>query len=139
MKPRIVPALRIKLAALLALVALLLPATSIGRVLTLCKMSGRMGATCCCHGTAHQHASKKVQPAKAERPGCCEQRLTKTTQVLTAQSELNLPTSHAVLVAELSLPEVSEPPTALSEVPRVARGPPPLGPPLYLKHCSFLI
>ncbi|MCA9644646.1 MAG: hypothetical protein H6718_27570 [Polyangiaceae bacterium] len=132
-------ALRVKLAALLALVALLLPATSVGRVLTLCKMSGRMGASCCCHGDAHQRAAKKPQPAKAERPGCCEQRLTKTTQVLSAQSEADLPPSQAVLVAELSLPEASEPRLEVEEVPRVARGPPPLGPPLYLKNCSFLI
>ncbi|MEZ4230532.1 MAG: hypothetical protein R3B89_15260 [Polyangiaceae bacterium] len=134
--------LRVKLAALLALAALLLPATSLGRVLTLCKMSGRLGETCCCHGSGHREALKvgklDVQRAKAKRPGCCEQRLTRATQILTSQPEVDVPVVQAVLIAELTLPELSEPHAGTVSLRPMARGPPPLGPPLYIRHCSLL-
>ncbi len=139
---RTVSALRVKLAVLLALAVFLLPATSLGRVLTFCKMSGRLGQTCCCHGADHQVRLRvpklAAEPTQAKRPGCCEQRLTKSAQILTAQTEVSAPVPSGVLIAELSVPEVCEREPVNVTVPRAARGPPPLGPPLYIRNCSLL-
>lgn len=131
---------RIKLATVLALMVWLLPATSLGRVLTYCNMSGRLGETCCCHGDEHVKPSKvEKRPQMAKRPGCCEQRLIQGAQGVTAhQPEGQVPVMPGVLIAELSLSEIQAPAPQLSWVPRLARGPPPLGPPLYIRYCSLL-
>lgn len=136
--------LRHRLIAALTLALLLLSSTAFGRVATFCKMAGRTVGSCCCHHTAtaelpKRSVGKAASAPTARRAACCEQRTAKSSQVpASLGGEVTQGPPPAVVVTELA--EVASTWSVQTQhvVPRVARGPPRHGPPLYIEHCALL-
>ena len=137
----ILPVLRRFVALLLAL-ALFAPGSAFGRVLYACSMSGKVSAgRCCCHKASHRQATdaRPAQPAKVDRPGCCETQDHRRAALSAATSVVDV---QVLAAAPTQLLPAIEPDADASNVlrppPHVARGPPP-GSPVYVVNCSLLI
>ena len=125
--------------ALVMACAVAVPAIGMGQLLYFCTMSGDVGPHCGCHHDAH--ADTIDGPSLTTAP-CCE---------LVGAEELVPPIRVEVIAPELETPQfVALPlqsgrhipvraPTRLA-LPHGPRGPPPdTGPPIFIKHCSYLI
>ena len=133
-----------RLVALLLALVLFAPASSFGRILSSCGMSGRVTAgACCCHRAKAQaqraEQAAGTRPAAAvERPSCCK---------VDDNRRAGLPAS--VVLADVTVLAASatelvpavEPRSLLSEQvswrAHSIRGPPPLG--VFVTNCSLLI
>jgi hypothetical protein len=138
----ILPVLRRFVALLLAL-ALFAPGSAFGRVLYACSMSGKVSAgRCCCHQAESKKGTdqaRPTQPAKVERPGCCETQDHRRVALRAATSVVDL---QVLAAAPTGLVPAIGPAANASHVlrphPLAARGPPP-GSPVYVVNCSLLI
>ena len=129
-----------RLLALFVSFALLLPAGTLGSVLYVCRMTGETGPSCCCM------AKRSVAKAKAakrspsiRRSGCCDAKVTAGAErpASTIAPDFQVPPPSLVgrLPVELS---VAFAPREWLVIAERARGPPPLGEPLYLENCALL-
>jgi hypothetical protein len=133
-----------RLTALLLALALFAPASSFGRILYSCGMSGRVTAgACCCHrAKAHaQHAELAAgqRPApQAESPGCCKVDDNRRAAV---PASLVLADVTVLAASAVALLPAFEPRAVTSEqvswLAHSIRGPPPLG--VFVTNCSLLI
>jgi len=130
--------------ALLLALALFAPASSFGRVLYSCAMSGRVTAgACCCHRAKAQARRAEANAgarsaAQLESPGCCKVDDNRRAVVPALLMEGDVSVLAASTVAWLP---AFEPRSLRSErarwLARSIRGPPPLA--LFVTHCSLLI
>lgn len=121
-------------AALVALLVLVLvPTTALARVVSICSMSGRAVATkCCCE-------PERDSPVNAlERADCCR---TYANDAKAAASSVVAPVDVAPAAVLTRLPAIifhGLTARAGVDLAARARGPPPLGPPIYLRVCRNL-
>ncbi len=133
-----------RLMALLLALVLLAPASSFGRILYSCGMSGRVSAGACCCQRAKAEAQRAEQvagqrpSAQAQRPDCCkvdDNRRAAVSGSLVGSDATVLPASPVALLPAF------EPRSLISEqvswLAHSIRGPPPLG--VYVTNCSLLI
>ena len=129
--------LRLQVIALFAGVALLLPEAAFARAHFFCRMMDRvLESACCCDDGA---ATVDVG-AKAQVPDCCARVTPPSRSVAPSASDVTVSVPEAAIVAVV--PEAVRTPLFVRDwgaAEKLARGPPPLGPPLFLTHCSFLI
>jgi hypothetical protein len=126
----------LRLLAVVAALALALPAFAWSSGRFLCQMTGRVGAACCC-AKAHAKSAEHVVPA-VQQKSCCE-RVDVAAPVLApalheAQTDgwVSLPAEVMALVV-IELPRI-----APVEQPRLARAP-PQDLALFLQNCALLI
>lgn len=123
-----------RLLALLLAFATLAPSGVLASVLYLCHMDGAYQTEQCCPGKKHKHSDA---PQLKQRD-CCERLVTELDQ---PPGTLNPSVSLDHLAAVASSP-IGLLPSDLevARVPSPGHGdPPPVGPPLFVKVCSFLI
>jgi hypothetical protein len=134
-----------KVLALLLALSLFVPASSFGKVLYSCAMSGKVSrGGCCCqraklHEAALERARGLLPAAKAERPECCkaEEQRGGTAPSLLDEGGAKVPAAALVGLLPVELPEQ----LAAEQVGLRAtqiRGP-PRGDPIFVRHCSLLI
>ncbi len=128
---------RFQMLALLAALALLLAGSALGSPHYLCHMTGRVTADCCCASTDAVDDAGCIPKAA---PGDCCELLTPPTG---AQANRDASPSDAIQPAALAaiLPEpIYVFPGALAPtfVAKRSRGPPLVGPPLFIAHCALL-
>ena len=130
--------LRLHVLVITLVEGLLVPVTAFARVLSLCNMGGRTGKACCCQHSEPESAHCKT-PA-IDRAACCKDVTSHAEKASAVQAGAASDVPPAVLL-EL-LPAIVRIEWALAEsksfAPR-ARGPPPLGPPIFLRNCAILI
>ena len=107
-----------------------------------CRMTGNEGPSCCCMA---KRAAKAKLAKQAKRPptirgnGCCDLKVTAGAErpASTIAPDLQIPPAAVVgrLPVELSVAIAPHESLVIAER---ARGPPPLGAPLYLENCAFL-
>jgi hypothetical protein len=124
--------------AWLAVVALLVSSGAAASTRYLCRMTGRVVATCCCATEGSSRATRA--PQQARPADCCEKIVTAARSGATGIRAQFDGISGPSWVATLP-PYAYAPLTAqLVGVPvRSARAPPAAGPPLFIAHCAFLI
>ena len=134
-----------RLLGLLLVLVLFAPASSFGRVLYSCGMSGKLSTDgCCCQKAKLREARAEAaaglrRQAKAERPSCCTAEQQRGAAVSASLVEAEAPISTASSATLLPI----EPPVALvaaqqSFRARSIRGP-PLGERVFIDNCAFLI
>lgn len=128
---------RARIVAFLTAVLVLLPVGLSAHARYFCRAMDRVMDSCCCaDGSALDTASSE---AEARTPDCCV-RLEQGALPTAARSDVAKPISALVLLVA-SAPNV--PPAAASDQLGCAFNRPPAvparGPPLFLKHCVFLI
>lgn len=126
-----------RLLSLILCALLLVPGAALARAASYCKMSGRVGRGCCCK---HVEPDAKQAPRGPEvsRPPCCE-KLAVPDEGKATDIAPDFTVSAAALVALLPVPwHFGSAPRSLTHIPAQARGPPPLGPPIYLANCVLL-
>src|SRR5438046_2710010 len=130
--------LRLRLVALFAGVALLLPEAAFARTHYFCRMMDRvLESACCCDGDGSQNVDIG---AKVEAPDCCARVTPPSRSVAPNAPDVTVSVPEASIVTVLTGPVGAPLPARdLGTSEKLARGPPPLGPPLFLTHCSFLI
>ncbi len=123
--------------ALVMAILLAVPASGLGQLLFFCTMTGEVGPKCCC-----QHEVEHIEGPSLSTAPCCE--------VVSAES-LVLPTRVEVQAPQFEVAQLADLPFKPSDRTRVrastrlvlplgSRGPPPdTGPPIFIKHCSYLI
>ncbi len=130
---------RARLLALVAAATLLMPASALAQVVYLCKMTGAIGERCCC--SSAKDAAPQAAPSHpaVERPDCCELQLQASRDAVASAAQTMPSVGPAVLVSTLTIEELVDRggTDELSGAPQ-ARGPPSIGPPLYLENCSLL-
>ena len=130
--------LRLHVLVITLVAGLLVPVTAFARVLSLCNMGGRTGKACSARKGDAKFAHSKT-PA-IDRAACCKDVTSHAEKASAVQAGAASDVPPAVLL-EL-LPAIVRIEWALAEsksfAPR-ARGPPPLGPPIFLRHRSILI
>lgn len=130
---------RVRIVALLVGLATLLPSAAFARPHYFCRMMDRVMASPCCAAELHRRpVAARTNELRAT--DCC-MRVGATRSDATPLARFD---EGIVPVAALAarLPELDYSPPAVREVATPssrARAPPPLGPPLYLAHCSLLI
>jgi hypothetical protein len=136
--------LRLRVVALLVSLATVLPSTAFARVHYFCRMMDRVMDSPCCES---ERAAARLPPREdivvheeARAPDCCLRVEASRTGVAPGP-RYSLPVViSAALVATLSRSVFTLPPASTVDAHfEDARGPPPLGPPLFLAHCSLLI
>lgn len=130
--------LRLRLFALLATVALLLPGGALAKSAYFCRLMDRVGPTCCCEEARTEHARHATGP-ELRGTGCCE-RLTVPDRATAANpNDTGLDVGATPLSALIPVPlhDVSSARVGAVPPPQ-ARAPPAVGPPLFLAHCAFL-
>ena len=130
--------IRLRIFATLAVLALLLPEASFARVRYFCRMMDRVSASgCCCkHGGS---VAVEGQP-EARRPDCCARVTPPSRGVAPSVPDTTIPVPAAALATTIAEPTHAPPRTStVAFTPKLARGPPPVGPPLFIAHCSYLI
>jgi len=131
--------LRHQVLALLVGVAIVLPSTVFARAHYFCHMMDRVMASPCCEAE-HEATAISRQGQEVRAPDCCVRVDPSARKVApsTRTYEVTVPTLAlaATIVDRVYVPlRGREVGTTL----RQARAPPPLGPPLFVAHCSFLI
>jgi len=130
--------IRLRIVALLAGLALLLPEASFARAHYFCRMMDRVMASACCCGTGDT-VEVQGQP-EVRRPDCCARVTPASRSVAPSTPDTTIPVPAAALAAIIAEPLHDPPPAATVGVrPKLARGPPPVGPPLFIVHCAYLI
>jgi hypothetical protein len=133
-----------RLTALLLALVLLAPASSFGRILYSCGMTGRVTAGACCCQRAKAKAQQAEQAAgqrrsaQVENAGCCKtddnRRAAVTGSLLVVDAAVPSATAVALVPA-------FEPGALMSEqvswLAHSIRGPPPLA--VFVSNCSLLI
>jgi len=129
---------RIRIVTLLVGLVLVLPSTAFGRAHYLCRMMDRVVASPCCADDRDEDQIQEQQQARA--PDCCV-RIAPSARAVAPSVR-----AAAVLVPGAALAAIAGEPTYvpargrdLGAATPQARAPPPLGPPLFLTHCSLLI
>lgn len=103
----------------------------------LCSMSGERRATRCC---GHDDGGHTEQGAELERPICCEIERKPTNVPPPLATDVGEMQELAGALALRQERDSAQVPSPQVFVATLARGPPPgLGPPPYLRHCTFLI
>jgi len=126
-----------RLTALVLALAMLAPSGAFGAVLYLCQMDGQAHTSCCC-----KTSDEAAEPcATIERESCCDVQVTKGEQVPAkldhVAPQIELAPFAAVIPAQWRGPQPTQPGLLL---PLGARVPPPgVGPPVYIRNCSYLI
>ncbi len=123
-----------RLFALLLAFATLAPSGVLASVLYLCHMDGKYQSEQCCPKKKQKHSEL---PQLTQRE-CCEKLVTELDQ-LPGTLNPSISLEHMAAVSELPVGAL---PVALEarRVPDPGHGdPPPIGPPVYVKVCSFLI
>jgi hypothetical protein len=131
--------LRVQLIAVLTAVAVLLPGGALGRTRFFCHMMNRVVATCCCDGDSKEDGASSCE-VRVRSTDCCE-RLSAAarTPTLKALGTENISVPAAAVTAAVLTPVYVFPRTIASvSLPRQARAPPIVGPPLFLAKCSLL-
>lgn len=133
-----------RLTALLLALVLFAPASSFGRILYSCGMTGRVTAgACCCHrakGKVHEAelASGQSPAAKAESPGCCKvddnRRAALTASLLLTDGTVFAAAPLGLVPAHEARALTSE---QVSWLAHAIRGPPPA--PAFVTNCRWLI
>lgn len=125
-----------RLLSLLVSLALLLPAGTLGSVLYVCRMTGDTGKSCCCAKRAAEQANR--QPS-IQGAGCCDTKITAAAERPScppaADFHVAPPAFVTRLPVELGLTVPLPDSPAMAER---ARGPPRIGPPVYLENCALL-
>jgi len=124
--------MRSRLLRIALTVLLLIPALGGSSLAYICEMDGQIRRECCCdHG-----AAKKSDCHKVEKRGCCDVRstgsdpLTQSTRTVTTQH------SPAAVTLTATIADIASLATCRSTGPSpdcIANGPP-----IFLRHCSFL-
>jgi hypothetical protein len=129
---------RTRLLAVIAALTLLAPASALAKVVYLCKMSGSIGPRCCCAHADETPETPASGPA-VDRPSCCEAQVQSARDAVASAADQLPPVGPAVLVTTLTFEELAERARASATLhaPQ-ARGPPAVGPPVYLENCSLL-
>jgi hypothetical protein len=131
--------MRVLRAEFLALLAalLLLAGTALAGPQYLCRMSGRVLAGCCC-ASNQEHKAPNCEPAVVAGD-CCERLAPRDrSQVTRSATGENVPP--AALSVLLPEPVYAFPAAVLaSAVVEQSRGPPLIGPPIFVAKCAFLI
>ncbi|HTA89649.1 MAG TPA: hypothetical protein VK745_08745 [Polyangiaceae bacterium] len=130
--------LRLQILALLAVVAVLVSSGAAASTHYLCRMTGRVVATCCC---ASEGSSRATHAPQQARPAdCCEKIVTAARAGMTSTRAWFDGISGPSLVA--TLPPYGYAPLNAQIVGmpvRSARAPPAGRPALFIVHCAFLI
>lgn len=127
---------RLQIIALFAVLAILLSGAAAAQIRYRCLMSGRIFDACCCSKAGVPPAGNR--PVEVRAPGCCEKVVSAARAGATAtlDVEQSLPATVAA-----SVPFRIDPlprPSVETHVVWRDRAPPAIGPPLFIKHCSFL-
>jgi hypothetical protein len=130
--------LRAQLIAVLTVLAVLLPGSAFARAQYFCRMMDRVVATCCCDADSGHRDGPSC--AVQVRPTDCCEKITTGTRSATLKAisnELSIPS--AAIASTVPAP-VHLFPRAVEGLilPRQARAPPGVGPPLFIVHCSLL-
>jgi hypothetical protein len=129
---------RLRIVALVTSVALLLPESAFARAHYFCVMMDRViESACCCGNSDSDHVEGR---AEVSRPDCCARVAPPSRSAAPSAPDTTIPVPAAALVATVAEPVYTPPPVStVGTTPKLARGPPPVGPPLFVVHCSFLI
>lgn len=142
---RSLPGLPRRLFALLLALSLFVPASSVGKVLYSCAMSGKVSSgPCCCHrAKVREAAQERAQglgaTAKAERPECCkaEEHRSGTAPSVVDDGGAKVPAAALVGLLPVELPSRLEAERFRFRLTQ-SRGP-PRGDPIFATNCAFLI
>jgi hypothetical protein len=133
-------AVRAKLLALLAVLALLLPGGAQARAQYYCQMARQVVASCCCEDDAASGAASSAQaPAQYRIADCCR-RITSASLAVpsgTLQAVQHVATAPLLYTLPPDLPVVA-PADARSVCSEVTQAPLAIGPPLFVEHCALL-
>lgn len=130
--------LRLHVLVMTLVAGLLVPVTAFARVLSICNMGGRTGKACCCQHS--QPESEQCKTPAIDRALCCTEVTSHAEKASAVQAGPAADVPPAVLLGHLPMIVPIE--WALAESKRFApraRGPPPLGPPIFLRNCAILI
>src|SRR5262245_18036125 len=127
---------RLRIVAFFASLALLLPEAAFARVHYFCQMMDRVLESACCCGTSGS-THVEGQP-EVRQPDCCARVTQPSRSVAPNAPDTTIPVPGAALAATLEEP-LHAPllNRTVASTPKLARGPPPVGPPRFLAHCSF--
>lgn len=118
------------------LVAAMVAASGLGgAALHLCQMEGAVRSTCCCHQSEHEQP-----PIQLKRvDDCCGALLSQGEQPpASTVHEISIESS-LLFAAVVTSPELLTATRGNACLLPPVRGPPPeYGPPLFIRHCSFL-
>src|SRR5689334_16927218 len=134
--------LRTRLLALVTALLVALPLGAVVRDQVLCRMAGRVMSSCCCAraGASHHEASDAQRVPEARKASCCERLSAHAASPSAVRDGADRFPSLLVATVPPSLELAAVLPQRLGgEGGARVRAPPPTGPPLFLKHCSFLI
>ena len=125
--------------ALMMVLLVAVPASGLGQLLFFCTMTGAVGPKCCCQHEVEQDA---LEGASLRAAPCCEV-VSAEQPISPTRDEVQEPQFETSKFIALSFtPSERTPvraPTRLA-LPHGSRGPPPdTGPPIFIKHCSYLI
>jgi hypothetical protein len=128
--------LRAEFLALLAAL-MLLAGTAFAGPQYFCRMSGRVLADCCC--ASNQEQQESVGESTVVSGDCCERLAPRDrSQVTRSATGENVPP--AALSVMLAEPVYAFPALAFaSTIVEQSRGPPIVGPPIFVVKCAFLI
>lgn len=117
-------------------VLMVLPGSAWGSVHYLCRMSGRVQASCCC---AKHEPATPIATAGVSAPDCCERLVPGETTKATSPRATVASIEPAALAAVVPVP-LDVRPAAPSEHRTVERSRGPPGPrrPLFVVHCAYL-
>ena len=130
--------LRVQLIAVLTAFALLFPSSVFARTRFFCHMMNRVVATCCCDAGSKENDASRCAP-QVRSSDCCE-RLSAAARAPALQAhvtEISVPAAAMTVVVVAPL-YVFRRATSSVSLPRQARAPPLVGPPLFLAKCSLL-
>lgn len=130
-----------RFAAILVALVLVVATGMASSVSYLCLMDGQVRSACCCKKTPATQADTDCP--KVERQGCCEVRVSEATQSpattrdATPTDQLPVPLAFATFPPTVEVPR----PASREVIPGLgARAPPGgIGPPIFVRNCSFLI
>src|SRR5262249_2902340 len=128
----------LRIVALLVGLATVLPGSAFVRSHYFCRMMDRVMASPCCKHEAEARRVSREDQARA--PDCCLRIQASVRDVAPPTRSTDAAVPAAALLATIVEP-VYAPPVGRDVAPSGARAraPPPLGPPLFLAHCSLLI
>ena len=128
---------RARIFALCAAIALMLPAGATARPHYFCRMMERVRSSCCCAAERSEHEAERRAQVRGQ--DCCERVIAPTRAGASAASDATIDVPVAAVVAMLSAYEWLQRPLSVARAAeRQARGPPGVGPPLFIAHCALL-
>lgn len=128
-------ALRVKLLALVLMAGMLIPASALARVITVCRMAQK-STHCCCK---HESPEVDCERPTVDRGDCCRSLASQAEKASSVQAAVSLDVPPAALLARLDIDQLSwalhaEDVAAL----RRSRAPPAVGPPLIQRTSRLL-